>query len=58
MKTITHQKATAMYWFYKAASLWQDGNWTDPKKAIEYLNKAIRLKSDFADAYYNRGEHV
>lgn len=55
MKTITHQKATATYWFYKAASLWQNGKWTDPKKAIEYLNKAIRLEPDHADAYYNRG---
>ena len=25
------------------------------KKAIEYLNNAIRLQPDYADAYYSRG---
>ena len=49
------QGLTAVEWFDKAMALWQDGKYSDPKKAIEYLNKAIRLKPDDADAYGNRG---
>jgi tetratricopeptide (TPR) repeat protein len=58
------QGLTAMDWFYKAFALWADGKYTDPKKALEYLNEAIRLKPDFvfayqlrADAYVQLGEH-
>ncbi len=46
---------TAVDWFDKASALWQDGKYIDPKKAIEYLNQAIRLKPDYAEAYNNRG---
>lgn len=42
---------TALDWFNKARAT----NYTDPKKAIEYLNNAIKLKPDYADAYYDRG---
>jgi tetratricopeptide (TPR) repeat protein len=30
-------------------------NLKDYQKAIEYYNKAIGIKEDYADAYYNRG---
>jgi tetratricopeptide (TPR) repeat protein len=44
-------------WFDKANALWdeQGRKFADSKKAIEYLNEAIKLKPDFADAHYNRG---
>jgi tetratricopeptide (TPR) repeat protein len=46
---------TAMEWFYKANDL-SDGNiYTDPIKAIEYLNNAIKLQPDDETYYYNRG---
>jgi len=46
---------TALDWLYKAIALWNDGKFTDPGKAIEYLNEAIRLKPDYSYAYANRG---
>ena len=46
------QGLTALDWAAKAYAL-RDG--TNPKKAIEYLNNAIKLHPDFAEAYYNRG---
>jgi tetratricopeptide (TPR) repeat protein len=38
-----------------ASALCSSGKCTDPKKAIEYLNEAIKLKPDLAEAYNNRG---
>jgi tetratricopeptide (TPR) repeat protein len=52
---VASQGLTAVDWNIKALELWQDGKYTDPKKAIEYLNDAIRIKPDLADAYINRG---
>jgi tetratricopeptide (TPR) repeat protein len=49
------QGLTAFEWFYKAYSLWDDGKITEPQKAIEYLNKGIRLIPDYAWAYSTRG---
>jgi tetratricopeptide (TPR) repeat protein len=49
------QDLTAVEWFYKANALWDGGKYTDPGKAIEYYNEAIRLKPDFVEAYYLRG---
>ena len=46
---------TAVDWYNKAVDLWGDEKFTDPGKSIEYLNEAIRLKPDYADAYKNRG---
>ena len=48
---------TAVDWFDKANALWDEdgGKFTDPKKAIEYLNNAIKLKPDYVEAYNNRG---
>ena len=45
---------TAVDWYNKAVYLWDDGKYTDTSKAIEYLNEAIRLKPDYADAYIDR----
>jgi len=38
------QELTAEGWCYKALTLWVEGKFTDPKKAIEYLNNAIKLQ--------------
>jgi len=47
----TAMSETAADWNYKASLLWD----TNPKKAIEYLNKSIKLKSDDYGTYYLRG---
>jgi tetratricopeptide (TPR) repeat protein len=49
---------TAMDWVHKATALWKpngETTFTNPKKAIDYLNKAIKMQPDFADAYWIRG---
>jgi len=46
---------TAADWYKKADAL-RDGNrYADPEKAIKYFSNAIKLKPDWADAYYSRG---
>lgn len=49
------QGITALDWWKKAIDMWADGKYTDPGKAIEYLNESIRLKPDFTAAYESRG---
>ena len=49
------QGLTAVDWFYKAGALWDGEKVIDPQKAIEYLNNAIKLQSDYIVAYNNRG---
>jgi len=39
-----------------AFALCSSGKCTDPQKVIEYLNEAIKLKPDLAEAYNNRGK--
>ena len=46
---------TAVDWVYQAEVLWDGRKITDTKKAIEYLNNAIKLQPDYARAYGNRG---
>lgn len=46
---------TAVDWYNKALDLWGVGKLTDPGKAIEYLNEAIRLEPDYVEAYLIRG---
>ncbi|MGB5218333.1 MAG: tetratricopeptide repeat protein [Smithella sp.] len=49
--------ATAADWFSQAQALWNNdqGKFTDPQKAIEYLNSAIQLQPNYAAAYNSRG---
>jgi tetratricopeptide (TPR) repeat protein len=49
------QGLTAVDWFYKASALWDGKKYTDPQKAIEYLNNAIELNSQDDGYYYSRG---
>jgi regulator of sirC expression with transglutaminase-like and TPR domain len=42
-------------WNSRAVALWKNGRYTNPNKAVEYLNRAINKKPDFAEAYNNRG---
>jgi len=49
------QGLTAVDWFQKAVDLWTDGKFTDPGKAIEYLDEAIRLEPDVGPNYTLRG---
>lgn len=46
---------TAEDWINKVNVLWDGKKYTNPKKAIEYLNNLIKLKPKEAAAYYNRG---
>jgi tetratricopeptide (TPR) repeat protein len=46
---------TAEGWVNKANTLWTEGKYINPQKAIDYLTKAIKLKPDYTDAYYRRG---
>jgi len=39
----------------QALALWKDGRFTNPKEALELLNKAIELDPNYAAAYNNRG---
>jgi tetratricopeptide (TPR) repeat protein len=45
---------TAVDWVNQALALRDRGKYTDLKKVIEYLNNAIKLQPDYADAYNNR----
>ena len=42
-------------WNAKAVALWKDDQYTDSKKAISYLEKAIKSDPQMAEAYNNRG---
>ena len=48
---------TAADWFNNAKALWDEdgGKFTEPKKAIGYLNNAIKLQPNYASAYNSRG---
>jgi tetratricopeptide (TPR) repeat protein len=46
---------TAVDWVDKALALWDGDKYTDPKKAIEYLNNAIKLQPDLTGVYGMRG---
>jgi tetratricopeptide (TPR) repeat protein/uncharacterized RDD family membrane protein YckC len=57
--TETHempQELTAEEWVERAKALLVDGKFTDPNKAIEYLNNAIKLEPGFTGAYIERGD--
>ena len=42
-------------WSQQAVALWENGKYSDPKKALGYWNKAIRKGLKSAEAYNNRG---
>lgn len=42
-------------WSKEAVALWQDGKYSDPNKALKYLNNAIRANPKSPEAYNNRG---
>jgi len=42
-------------WSQQAVALWKNGKYSDPKKALNYWNKAIRKGTKSADTYNNRG---
>jgi len=46
---------TAVDWHKQALALRDRGKYSDPEKAIEYLNNAIKLQPDYAEAYFSRG---
>ena len=46
---------TATEWFYKALAIRDKGKYSGPKKAIQYLNNAIKLEPDYVQAYLLRG---
>jgi tetratricopeptide (TPR) repeat protein len=50
----TSQGLTALDWVDKSLELFAGGKFTDPQKAIEYLNNAIKLQPDAADVYFIR----
>jgi len=49
--------ATAVDWFNNAKALWDEdgGKFTDPQKAIGYMNNAISLQPNYASAFNSRG---
>lgn len=46
---------TADDWLLKANELSDGQKYTNPLKAVEYLNNALKLRPRNAEAYYNRG---
>ncbi len=45
---------TASIWIKKAISLWSNGNFTDPSKAVEYLTRALKLDPRNPRTYNSR----
>ena len=43
------------YWLEKEKALWDGKQYTDPKKAIEYLNNAIKQEPNNAETFTKRG---
>ena len=43
------------YWLEKEKALWDGKQYNDPKKAIKYLNNAIKLEPNNAETYTKRG---
>ena len=54
-KTSSAAKGKDDDWNAKAVALWKDDQYTDSKKAISYLEKAIKSDPKLAEAYNNRG---
>ena len=52
----SEKNKTASEWLEKEKALWNGKQYTDPKKAIEYLNNAIKLQPNNAETYTHRGD--
>ncbi|MCP4349388.1 MAG: tetratricopeptide repeat protein [Desulfobacterales bacterium] len=50
-----YRELDAVEWDEKAAELFKNGKFTNPKKALFYINKAIELDPNWAVAYSHRG---
>ncbi len=46
---------TAVDWFNRADELWDGKKFINPKKAVDYLSKAIQAQPNYANAYIQRG---
>lgn len=51
----SERNKTASDWIEKEKALWVGTRYTDPQKAIEYLNNAIKLDPNNAETYNKRG---
>ena len=51
----SEKNKTASDWLEKEKALWDGKQYTDPKKAIEYLNNDIKLQPNNAENYAKRG---
>jgi len=51
----TSRGLTAVESFLEAHDLWANGKYSDPRKALGYLDQTLRLKPDYAEAYFYRG---
>ncbi len=49
------KKLTAVEANRRAMALWDQGKYSNPEKALAYLNEAIRKDDHFAEAFNNRG---
>ncbi len=47
---------TASDWLEKEKALWDGKQYTDPEKAVKYLNNAIKLQPNNAESYTHRGD--
>jgi tetratricopeptide (TPR) repeat protein len=52
---VNENRETAMDWIKKEQSLWNGSKYSDPTKAVEYLNNAIKLQQNNASYYNKRG---
>jgi len=55
LDSVNQQKDTAADWINKEQALWNGRVYSDPAKALEYLNNAIKLKQNNASYYNKRG---
>jgi tetratricopeptide (TPR) repeat protein len=51
----TSRGLTAVESFREALDLWVNGKYSDPRKALGYLDQTLRLKPDYAEACFHRG---
>jgi tetratricopeptide (TPR) repeat protein len=54
-KTLNREMEQDVDWSQKAMALWEDGKFKNPKKAVDYLSRAISDKQNTIEAYNNRG---